>query len=176
MQTTMGKYLRKPGRIATSLLMLTLAGTGPALAQQTPPQAEPPTASVDLDAVARRLQNYFTEEELRTLFDYMRDMTIAALQGKGDEVLLPPDLAFKMAILQERMMREGQFQMQLMMKQLERDIDKAMKDMFTFPPPSAPPAEPPTKTETAPPAPPVNPYNAPQAGSQRPANPYLKQP
>lgn len=167
---------------------------------QEPPRSEPPAPSaeqsMDLDAVARRLRNYFTEEELHTLFDYLRDASIAALQGKGEEVLMPPDLAFKMAILQERMMREGHYQMQLMMKQLERDIDRALKDLFTFPPPTGQaqpepqPSKPPAAVAPAPkppaqppqPAKPVNPY-APQPATppsatpdspQRTGNPYLQ--
>lgn len=155
-----------------------LAGLGLALATSlsvaradTPPPpadtaAQPP--ALDLDAVAKRLQNYFTEEELRTLFDYMRDVSIAALRGAGDEVLMPPDLAFKMAILQERMLREGEYQMQLMMKQLERDIDQAMKDLLQLmapPPPKPAPAPPPrqgTQPESAP------------SPAQRTGNPYLQ--
>lgn len=177
-----------------------LAGWQAASWAQDAPRTEPPPPaaeqSMDLDAVARRLRNYFTEEELHTLFDYLRDASIAALQGKGEEVLMPPDLAFKMAILQERMMREGQYQMQLMMKQLERDIDRALKDLFTFPPPDGRkqaeprPVQPPASAapaikppeQPAPPAKPVNPY-APQPAVPPPAtsdtpqrigNPYLQ--
>lgn len=178
--------------IITALFLAGLSGPGWAQQPETtaPSKAVDPKAeaAVDLDAVAKRLRNYFTEEELHTLFDYLRDVSIAGLQGKSDEVLLPPDLAFKMAILQERMMREGQYQMQLMMKQLERDIDQALKDFFTLPLPADPkpskPAPPPVSKPT-PPAQPVNPYlqSPPQPAPepvpptpepQRTGNPYLR--
>lgn len=164
------------GLLAIARFALALAvPLSPAWADAPPPPAAQ-TPALDLDAVAKRLQNYFTEEELGTLFDYMRDVSIASLRGAGDEVLMPPDLAFKMAILQERMLREGEYQMQLMMKQLERDIDRALKDLFIMvvPPPPAP-----TPKQAPPPAPApeqrVQPSPAPATGpAQRTSNPYLQ--
>jgi len=155
---------------------LWLAGPGLALglnlslawADPPPPKAEAQPPALDLDAVAKRLQNYFTEEELRTLFDYMRDVSIAALRGASDEVLMPPDLAFKMAILQERMMREGEYQMELMVKQLERDIDQALKDLLLM---MAPPAPKPTPPAPSPRQAPADPAPDP---AQRTGNPYLR--
>lgn len=173
----MGRVKRLGLYAVLGLAPLLAMPLSPARAGDAPPpaaNAQPP--AMDLDAVAKRLQNYFTEEELRTLFDYMRDVSIAALGGASEEVLLPPDLAFKLAILQERMMREGEYQMQMMLKQLERDIDRALKDIFLL---MAPPAAPtPPKSSAPPPAPVPEPRIQPPqpmpAPAQRTGNPYLQ--
>lgn len=180
MRTAVMTMIPLARRALAATLLAGLAGWQAASWAQDAPRTEPPPRaaeqSMDLDAVARRLRNYFTEEELHTLFDYLRDASIAALQGKGEEVLMPPDLAFKMAILQERMLREGEYQMQLMMKQLEHDIDRALKDLFIM---VAPPPPAPTPKQAPPPAPApeqrVQPSPAPATGpAQRTSNPYLQ--
>lgn len=94
----------------------------------------------DLSAMIRAFGQFFTEEEVDLLFDYLRDSTVAALKG-DEEVLLPPDLAFKLEILQQRMKKEGAFYFKNLIEQMERDIDRALEDYRNPPPP--PPYEPP---------------------------------
>jgi hypothetical protein len=88
-------------------------------AQQTPP---PPT----LSDLGKSLRNYFTEEELSLLFQYMQESVIAAF--KGEEVSLPPDLAFKLEILLVRLKKESDHYMDNLIAQLEKDLKNSLKE------------------------------------------------
>lgn len=120
------------------------AGTPPAPADgsQAATPAAPPSPT--LSDLGRSLRSYFSEEELDLLFQYMRDSVIAAF--KGEEVTLPPDLSFKLEILLARMKKEGGHYMDNLIKQLEKDLERNLKEKL---------APPDTSTSTyAPPAPP----------------------
>jgi hypothetical protein len=90
------------------------------------PQAIVPIPSPTLSDLGRSLRNYFTEDELDLLFEYMRDSVIAAF--KGEEVTLPPDLSFKLEILLVRMKKEGGHYMDNLIKQLEKDLERNLKE------------------------------------------------
>jgi hypothetical protein len=83
-------------------------------------------ASPTLSDLGRSLRSYFTEEELDLLFQYMRDSVIAAF--KGEEVALPPDLAFKLEVLLVRMKKEGGHYMDTLIRQLEKDLERNLKE------------------------------------------------
>jgi len=93
----------------------------PAPAEQT--QAPPPPTLSDL---GKSLRNYFTEEELSLLFEYMQESVISAF--KGEEVSLPPDLAFKLEILLVRLKKEGGHYMDNLITQLEKDLKNSLKE------------------------------------------------
>ncbi len=130
--------------LSTGLCLPALAGNNgvpPNAANGQPPaaSAEPETraaapapASPTLSDLGRSLRNYFTEDELDLLFEYMRDSVIAAF--KGEEVYLPPDISFKLEILTMRMKKEGGHYMDNLIRQLERDLARGLKEKLTPPP------------------------------------------
>jgi hypothetical protein len=115
-------------------------GTPPAAAtestQATAPEAAGKPAAPTLADLGRSLRNYFTEEELSLLFQYMKETVMASF--KGEEVILPPDLAFKLEILLVRLKREGGHYMDNLIMQLEQDLKnnlkKKLKETLTPPP------------------------------------------
>lgn len=155
------------------------AGVSPAVAANgaaapvKPGNAAPQAASPTLSDLGRSLRSYFTEEELDTLFQYMRDSVVAAF--KDEEVNLPPDLAFKLEVLLARMKKEGGHYMDNLMKQLEKDLERNLKEKLAPPDTSKTPYAPPQPVFVLPffippPAPPQTPM--PPATSP---NPYLPQ-
>lgn len=106
-----------------------------AVAPENGSKAKPPAAPT-LSDLGRSLRNYFTEEELSLLFQYMKESVMAAF--KGEEVYLPPDLAFKLEILLVRMKRESDHYMDNLIMQLEKDLKNSLKeklkDKLTPPP------------------------------------------
>ncbi len=98
-------------------------------------KAKPPAAPT-LSDLGRSLRNYFTEEELSLLFQYMKESVMASF--KDEEVNLPPDLAFKLEILLVRMKRESDHYMDNLIMQLEKDLKNSLKeklkDKLTPPP------------------------------------------
>lgn len=101
----------------------------PAAEQMTPRIEEPAKASVPapptLSDLGRSLRNYFTEDELELLFQYMKESVIASF--KGEEVNLPPDLSFKLEILLVRLKKESDHYMDNLIKQMEEDLKNSLK-------------------------------------------------
>jgi hypothetical protein len=101
---------------------------------EPPPQAAP--AAPTLSDLGRSLRNYFTEEELELLFQYMKESVIASF--KDEEVSLPPDLSFKLEILLVRLKKESDHYMDNLIKQIEKDLKnslkKKLKESLTPPP------------------------------------------
>lgn len=118
--------------------------------------AEAAPAGPTLSDLGKSLRNYFTEDELDLLFEYMKESVVASF--KGEEVYLPPDLAFKLEILLVRLQKQGGMYMDNLIKQLERDLKRSLKEKLLPPPlpappePSAlPPVEPASSKPAAPP-------------------------
>jgi len=93
--------------------------------QDTAPQAATPAAPT-LSDLGRSLRNYFTEEELSLLFQYMKESVMASF--KDEEVNLPPDLSFKLEILLVRMKKESDHYMDNLINQLEKDLKNSLKE------------------------------------------------
>jgi hypothetical protein len=135
----------KPSRTTISGFLLALAlgmagSVSPAAAANGAPASTPAPngapqvtapASPTLSDLGRSLRSYFTEEELDLLFEYMRDSVIAAF--KGEEVTLPPDLSFKLEILLVRMKKEGGHYMDNLIRQLEKDLERNLKEKLKPP-------------------------------------------
>lgn len=83
--------------------------------------------------LGKSLRNTFTEEEIDLLFQYMKDSVIAAF--KGEDVILPPDLAFKLEVVLARMKRESAVYMEKLIMQLEEDLKRSLKEKLAAPPP-----------------------------------------
>ncbi len=133
-------------RLTPALLAAALTLAAPAALAQAPANGGDKAAAVPtLSDLGRSLRNYFTEEELNLLFEYMRDSVLAAF--KGEEASLPPDLAFKLEVLLARMKREGGHYMDNLMRQLEKDLERnlkqKLKEKMAEPPQTAPALSPP---------------------------------
>ncbi|MBI5329803.1 MAG: hypothetical protein HZB71_04225 [Betaproteobacteria bacterium] len=110
----------------------------PAVVAPPPAAAPQAPAGPTLSDLGKSLRNTFTEEELDLLFQYMKDSVVASF--KGDEVILPPDLAFKLEVVLARMKRESAVYMDKLIRQLEEDLKRSLKEKLTPPVEPAPPA------------------------------------
>lgn len=113
-----------------------LAGLAmPALANDKPPEKAPgKSASPSLSDLGHSFKNALTEEETSLVIEYMRDSVLAAF--KDEEVTLPPDLAFKLEVLMQRLKKESNYYLDNLMKQLEADIKRSLKKKMEVPPPT----------------------------------------
>lgn len=166
--------MKSPFRF-TALLLAGLAF--PVLAaDKDAAQAMPAPASPSLSDLGHAFKNALTEEETRLLIEYMRDSVLAAFND--EEVTLPPDLAFKLEVLQQRLKKESNFYLDNWLKQLEADIRRSLKEKMEVPPPvpytlpEVPLLVPAMKAPAAPPAT----VPAPAANAAAPAPAYVPPP
>lgn len=98
--------------------------------------------SPSLSDLGRSFKNALTEEETSLLIEYMRDSVLAAFND--EEITLPPDLAFKLAVLEQRLKKESNYYLDNFLRQLEEDIKRSLKEKMTVPPakPYTPPPVP----------------------------------
>mgnify|MGYP001004922988 CR=1 FL=1 len=103
-------------------------------------KADAPSPS--LSDLGRSFKNALSEEETSLLIEYMRDSVLAAFND--EEVTLPPDLAFKLEVLQQRLKKESNYYLDNFLKQLEADIKRSLKEKMEVPPakPYTPPPVP----------------------------------
>lgn len=101
------------------------------------PPAQPPRFGDTLDSLGRSLGTYFTPEEQALLMEYFKESIFAAF--KGEEVFLPPDLAFKLEVLMRRMQRMGGMYLDNLVKQMEADLRRSLRAHFPHLVPEAPP-------------------------------------
>jgi hypothetical protein len=125
--------------------------------------ADKPPAGRSLSDLGKSLRNYFTEDELDLLFEYMKESVVASF--KGEEVHLPPDLAFKLEVLLVRLQKEGSRYMENLIQQLERDLKQSLKEKLVPPVPA--PGAPPALPQTTPSSNPVTPSAPPPSGSSK---------
>jgi len=145
------------------MLLAGLAVSVSAAETPAPPKANGKAlaASPSLADLGHAFKNALTEEETRLLIEYMRDSVLAAFND--EEVTLPPDLAFKLEVLTQRLKKESNYYLDNLMKQLEADIRRSLKEKMAVPPPVpyTPPEVPLIKIPMVPPvAAPVAPGNA----------------
>ena len=97
-----------------------------------PKEAAPPDAAAKdspapptLSDLGQSVRSYFSEDEKKLIYDYLRDSAVAAF--KGEEAMpMGPELAFKLEVLLGRMKKEGGAYMDTLSKQLEQDLKKRM--------------------------------------------------
>ncbi len=146
-------------RIASILRPLVLglvlsAGAAPAQAQESAPEPRPEARS---EARGLPFAAFLNENELRDLFDFMRDAVIAHMKEE-EPPGLPPELMFKLEVMKQRMLREGDLAVRMMLFALQRELERARLEMERrqrereagprqapprrdAPPPSVPPGE-----------------------------------
>lgn len=140
----------------TALLLAGLAV--PVLAADQVPDKAPATvapAMPSLSDMGHMLKIALSEEETRLLIEYMRDSVMAAFND--EEVTLPPDLAFKLEVLAQRLKKQSNFYLDNLLKQMEEDIKRSLKEKMEVPPPVpyTPPEVPLLPTFKAPTTPPA---------------------
>lgn len=98
----------------------------PATGTQPPRQVDPAAA---LQALSRYLTPYDMAELSRYLFEVVMDFFKGTQEAK-----LPPDLAFKLAVLEQRFKREGDVYMQQVLRDLDRNIRRFLSEILRIPP------------------------------------------
>ncbi len=138
------------------------------------PKAQAPSPS--LSDLGRSFKNALSEEETSLLIEYMRDSVLAAF--KDEEVTLPPDLAFKLEVLQQRLKKESNYYLDNFLKQLEADIRRSLKEKMEVPPPKpyTPPPVPLLLPAMKAPPPPIMPPAAMPAAPTAPPPGYVQTP
>jgi hypothetical protein len=121
------------------------AEPAPPVASQTEPAAAPDTPAngkaapeVSLVDMVKAMSAFLTEEETQLVYDYLWDSSIAALKGEEEEIILPPEVAFKLAILQKRIVKEGGFYLEGLARKMEEDLARYWRDRVLTPPPPVP--------------------------------------
>lgn len=90
----------------------------------------PPEPEVKLDPMTslRALSAYLTPDDINELSLYLRDVVVDILRGTQDATL-PPDLAFKLAVLEKRFRKEGDVYMQQALRNLDRDLKRFLQGL-----------------------------------------------
>lgn len=139
---------RRRREMACALLGLSL-GTGawansasPDPVAGIPSPAEPPAASepapdtqhprrVDPLGSLQALSRYLTPADMADLSRFMFAVVLDLIKGT-QEASLPPDLAFKLAVLEQRFQREGNAYMQQVLRDIERDLRRWAEQYLPF--------------------------------------------
>ena len=120
------------------------------------PKAKESSSSMqsDLAELGKRLRSNFNDEEMDLLIDFMTESALSALKG-GEVTPLPPELEFKLEILRERVIKEGNAAWQSMMLEMHKKLDETIQSIQPPPPkiqpPYIPPPLPPLPSFTPPP-------------------------
>lgn len=137
----MSTLLRPRRLLAAILVCLAYCAPMPALgslpAELATPSNAPapqdvasPTAEAKFDPLAalRTLGAFLTPDDLRELSLYLRDVAIDVLRGTQDAAL-PPDLAFKLAVLERRLRKHGDVYLQQAIRNLDRDLRRFLQGL-----------------------------------------------
>ncbi len=111
-------------------------------AANAPPAPLPP--EVSLANMISAMNRFLSEEDMRLIYNYLWDSSLAALKG-GEAVDLPPDVAFKLQVLMQRIRKEGGYYLEGLARKMEADLARAWRERMTPAPPvpySLPPAAP----------------------------------
>ena len=141
MRTTNRQCLRTALMAAAFLaLNVQASDTGAAPLPASPPPAEeiqgPPPS---LLGILRSLSKFLGQEDINLLYEYLRDSIIASITKQEEEVLMPPDLAFKMEIIKKRAEIEGNHYVNTVVMP---EVMRLAPSLFTKPPATTAAAEP----------------------------------
>lgn len=107
-------------------------------APATEPKSVPKSGSeseINLVDTVKALSQFLTEEEVQLVYDYLWDSSVAALKGSPEEATLPPELTFKLAILQKRIVKEGGYYLDVLARKMEKDLARWRDQLLTPGPP-----------------------------------------
>jgi len=102
-----------------------------------PATPAPPTGRIDPVALLQTLSRYLTPTDMADLSRFMFEAVMDFFKGR-QEASLPPDLAFKLAVLEQRFKREGDVYMQQVLRDLDRNIRRFLSENLPFLPPLPP--------------------------------------
>ncbi|MFN3593498.1 MAG: hypothetical protein ACK4TK_02285 [Thiobacillaceae bacterium] len=105
----------------------------PPLAAEPAPGPQPPRR-IDPLVTLQALSRYLTPYDMAELSRFMFEVVMDFFKGT-QEASLPPDLAFKLAVLEQRFKREGDVYMQQVLRDLDRDIRRFLSENLPFLPP-----------------------------------------
>jgi len=93
------------------------------------------------------ISSFLSEDEMDMLFDYLRDSFIATMRNDPEGASMPPELAFKLEILKQRMLKEGDAAVRQLMQSMQEEMDRALQEYNQQLPqhPQPPPAQPQTQ-------------------------------
>lgn len=100
----------------------------PALPLPAPTTAPP---LPDLQRWGELLGKYFTENDIRMIFDYLGESTLSAL--RGEETPMPPELVLKLEILKKRLEKEGAASTDALLKWLDQELQRSLKQLQPLP-------------------------------------------
>lgn len=103
-----------------------------------PETATPVVPEVNLVDTIKALSKFLNEEEVQLIYDYLWDSSIATLKGEPDDATLPPEVAFKLAILQQRIMKEGGAYLEGLSRKMEADLADYWRNRVLTPAPPVP--------------------------------------
>jgi hypothetical protein len=108
----------------------------PAGAQQPPflPLPKQPPSALDPRPWVELLGKYFTEDDVRLIFDYLGESALSTL--RGEEAPLPPELALKLEILKRRLEKEGAVSSEALIQWLDKELQRGLKQLAPPPPKS----------------------------------------
>lgn len=107
------------------------ATTASAVQANGPAQAVPPEVRPELNPLAtlRALSAYLTQDDINELYVYLRDSIIDSIWGT-ETANLPPDLAFKLAVLEQRFKKEGNAYLVRMLADLDSDLARFLHEQL----------------------------------------------
>jgi len=75
-----------------------------------------------------KLSDFLSDDEMGMLFEYLRDAFFASLRGNEEEAVMAPELAFKLSILRQRLIREGDAAARQVMLALQKEVERALAE------------------------------------------------
>jgi hypothetical protein len=107
-------------------------------APMLPPVDQPAPAKPESGGWGLSISDFLTDDEMDMLFEYLRDAFIATMRNDPEEASMPPELAFKLAILRQRLIREGDAAVQQLMQALQKEVDETLREYLQQQPPQPP--------------------------------------
>lgn len=98
---------------------------------ELPRQVVPTPPAPDQPAPEGRglpFSDFLSDDEMGMLFDYLRDSFIAAVRNDPDGASMPPELAFKLEILKQRMLKEGDAAVRQLMQSMQQELEQTLQE------------------------------------------------
>jgi len=137
--------------LLTTLLVSAALMTGPACAAgptngNPPPQGGQNGQPAPAPGLGLPFSNFLSDDEMGMLFDYLRDSFIATMRNDPEGASMPPELAFKLEVMKQRMLKEGDAYVRQLMQSMQQELDRSLKEynqqLPQHPLPPAPPVQP----------------------------------
>lgn len=91
------------------------------------PDAVPDAATATPPRRSLSLSEFLSDDEQGMLFEYLRDVFFASLSGDEEEASMAPELAFKLSILRQRLIREGDAAARRLVLALQKEVERSLR-------------------------------------------------